>query len=75
MRIQLVINDITPQTKQTTVKVEHNSKAVLSADNTTYEVTITNPEEQSITINIKDPSLGAESTLTLPIFVVQQEVI
>lgn len=75
MRLQLAINDITPQTKQTSVDVQNDGKTVLSPDNKTYEFTITKAGEQNITINIKDPSLWASSSIIIPILVVQQEVI
>jgi hypothetical protein len=75
MRLQLLISDITPQTKQTTVSVELDGKTILSPDNTSYELTLQNTSHEKMSIIISDPSLAISSTIEIPIKVVQQDVL
>lgn len=74
-RIQLVIDSITPQTRQTSVNVVFDGKTTLSPDNKTYEFTVTKPGEQEITIDINDPSIGASSKVILPIRIAEQDIV
>ena len=75
MRLQLLISDITPQTKQTTVSVELDGKTILSPDNSSYELTLQNTSHEKISIIISDPSLAISSTIEIPIKVIQQDVL
>ncbi len=75
MKIQLTISSITPSNSQSTTDVQLDGKAILSPDNSTYELTIQNSNQKQIALIIKNPTADADSITNISLQVAQEDVV
>ena len=74
-RIQISINSISPQSKTLKKEVKLDEKPIQSPDWKTYEITLQNATHKEISITVSDSVTKAESIITIPITIIQKDII
>lgn len=74
-RIQIKINSIVPQSSNTQTEVMLDNQKIQTPDGATYELTLQNATHEQITITVNDAITKASSTITIPITIIQKDII
>lgn len=74
-RIQLTLNSIIPPSPNAKKEVKLDDQFIQSPDGKTYEITLQNATHEKITIHVYDPITKADSTILIPITIIQKDII
>ena len=74
-RIQITLNSISPQSTSLQKEVRLDNQLIQSPDGKTYEITLQNATHEEITITVSDSKTKATSTVSLPITIIQKDII
>jgi hypothetical protein len=74
-RIQITLNSISPQSTTLKKEVKLDDQIIQTPDGKTYEITLQNATHKQITITISDSKTKAESTITIPLTIIQKDIL
>ena len=74
-RIQLTLNSISPQSSTLKKEVRLDEQLIQTPDGKTYEITLQNATHKEITITVSDNVSKAESIVTIPLTIIQKDII
>jgi len=73
--IQITINSISPQSTNLQKEVKLDNQLIQTPDGKTYEITLQNTTHEKLTITVSDNKTKASSTVSIPITIIQKEII
>lgn len=75
MTLQLALEEIAPRTQNTSIQVLLDNTTIISPDNKIYPITINDSKQSAISLVIKDPSKPNDTIITLPLRIIQKDIL